>query len=631
MQCGWHGSLQDLLDAAESDLLDSLAKHYIAVFNQSPSSSQVDAWRDSLHILSRESQRLSGLLPEALGWTAVFEYELPREGGRRPDLVILTERSIVVIEFKEKEVPDQADIDQTSAYARDIESYHEESHGHEVIPILLPTRMTQDSIEETDGVRVISPHGLADLLVSLPCHNEVRIDPQKWIGSDYAPLPSLVEAARRIFRREPLPFIKRAQAARINEVVDHLVSVAEAASKKGERHLVLLTGVPGAGKTLVGLKFVYEHHFDSADGPYNQAVFLSGNGPLVEVLQYALKSTVFVQPMRDFIKQYGIKGGYPKEHVLVFDEAQRAWDADHVREKHGELVSEPDMLIQIGERLPGWAMILGLVGEGQEIHIGEEAGITQWNQAILKGHAAWHIHGPRRLRSDFGGASEFREEELLDLSTSLRTHLAEDVQEWIGCLLSGDIKTSAKLSTKMRYQGFYMYMTHSLEKAKEYATARYKGEPFKRYGLLASSKARNLPKYGVQNDFMTTRRLKVGQWYNDPPEEKDSCCSLTSVATEFACQGLELDLPIVCWGNDLWWQDDSWRTRRPSPLEKARDPHRLRLNAYRVLLSRGRDGFVIFMPPEQALMDTYYILLDAGVHGLPEAVAMVADRERRSS
>lgn len=145
-----------------------------------------------------------------------------------------------------------------------------------------------------------------------------------------------------------------------------------------------------------------------------------------------------------------------------------------------------------------------------------------------------------------------------------------------------------------------------------YVKDRYFGQEEKRYGLIASSKAKNLPNFGIHNEYNYTKNLRVGPWYNDPPSSFYSCCALRDVATEFSCQGLELDFPIICWGDDLLWNDASWKSRK-SRKGKAKDPHRLRLNNYRVLLTRGRDGFIIFVPPEESMEETYLALKMAGV------------------
>ncbi len=224
----------------------------------------------------------------------------------------------------------------------------------------------------------------------------------------------------------------------------------------------------------------------------------------------------------------------------------------------------------------------------------------------------------------------------LDLDQSLRSHVAEEVQEWVATLLNGTdatlvdgqtprfdanvIQKTQQLSKAIKEDGFVLYVTRDIELAKTYAQHRYIGEYDKRYGLLASSKAKCLHQFGINNDFQATRRLKEGPWFNDDPSSPYSCCQLDAVATEFASQGLELDLPIVCWGDDVRFVRGKWVT--PQTRSSAKDPHRLRINAYRVLLSRGRDGMVIFVPPIPALDETFALLVQAGCDVLSQDAPM---------
>jgi hypothetical protein len=205
-------------------------------------------------------------------------------------------------------------------------------------------------------------------------------------------------------------------------------------------------------------------------------------------------------------------------------------------------------------------------------------------------------------------------DEKLNLSASLRSHVAVHVQDWIAALLVGDTQQCAAIAPTITKQGFNLYVCRDLDIAKDYVRDRYGEELDKRYGLLASSKAKNLPRFGVQNGYEFTRRLRVGPWYNDEPSSPSSCCQLREVATEFSCQGLELDMPLIAWGDDLWW-DKEWKIK-PSGRSAAKDPGRLRTNSYRVLLSRGRDGIVVFVPQEPKLDSTHQILKRSGMNDL---------------
>lgn len=508
-----------------------------------------------------------------------------------------------------KDTIKQADLDQVAAYARDIKSYHSKSQDFHVIPVLIPT-MAVGKSQNFDGIYACSPDRLVQLIT--PWISDKReIELKEWLSGEYIPLPSLVSAAQKIYKNEELPHIRKANSAGIPEAVEALLELTSYAKANGKRILVLVTGVPGSGKTLLGLDYVHKVY----NGSEYKSIFLSGNGPLVEVLQHSLKNKTFVGPLRNFVLEYGIhQRGIPAENVIVFDEAQRAWDNNQVKEKHRINKSEPDLIIEIADSIPDWTILLGLVGEGQEINTGEEAGITQWEKAINHSSEAWEVICPPKLESIFERNCEVKTFDAFDLNVSLRSHLADDVSNWVAALLNEDIEAARDLAMLVQSQGFHMYITRDINRGKNYCRYLYEGSPTKRYGLVCSSKANNLKKNGIDNSFETTRRLRVGPWYNEPSEHPDSCCQFLHVATEFSCQGLELDLPIVCWGDDLHWQDDRWQTSQRST--RLINPHQIRLNSYRVLLTRGRDGFIVYLPDDRNLDETFKLLLSAGLNKL---------------
>jgi hypothetical protein len=588
-----------------------------------PALSQVVAWQDCYSILQKAFAHPTDISPESDNWTLVFEYELPRERGRRPDVVVLADKTIIVLEFKGFAYPDTAFIDQVDAYARDLHHYHAASHEYPVIPVLVLTE-SKEPLQKVDNVWVVGPDDLPELISTLvePRYGS-PIDSAAWIAADYEPLPSLVTAARMLFENEPLPQIKRAQSAGVPDTIAALAAIGEQAIAQHEMHLALVCGVPGAGKTLVGLQLAYNYYAGESRGD-RSAVFLSGNGPLVKVLQHALKNSVFVQDVHGFLKQYGgDKDRLPKEHIWIYDEAQRAWDAERVREKRGHATSEPEDFVRLGERKETGAFLVGLIGEGQEIHLGEEAGLGQWNEAIRRSNQPWVVHCPSHVAGVFKAASRVEASEHLNLTVSLRTHLAEDLQTWVTQLLDGQIDAARETSKRVLAKGFDMYVTRDLDAAVNYVRRRYEGQLDKRFGLLASSKAKNLSQYGIMNDYNYTKNMKEGPWYNDPPDSRFSCCQLRDVATEFSCQGLELDFPIIAWGDDVWWTGRAWASR-PQPRSKAHDPHRLRINSYRVLLTRGRDGFVVFVPPETVHDRTYLGLTMAGTSPLRSPIVVMS-------
>jgi DUF2075 family protein len=208
--------------------------------------------------------------------------------------------------------------------------------------------------------------------------------------------------------------------------------------------------------------------------------------------------------------------------------------------------------------------------------------------------------------------------QLLDLTLSLRTHRASNLAIWVGLMLQGELEAARQsVDTLVDPAGgsYELYVTRDIEAAKAHVRNRYSGSRDGRFGLIASAKAKNLERHGVQNSFLDTRKTRVGPWYESEPSDSLSCCRLEAVVTEFGCQGLELDFTILGWGDDFIWDSTGWRSTSRS--KGVRDAHRLRTNAYRVLLTRGRDGVCIFVPPEAHMDQTYDALLSAGVRALP--------------
>jgi len=611
--CGWSGTIHKFLSLTKADWLIALKEHNLRCMNCPADQSQLLAWDHEFDLLTKELKHVLQVKPVLGTYTIIFEYELPRERGRRPDLIILG-TSIFVLEFKDYAKILQAHVDQVSAYARDLKHYHAGSQESTVLPILVLAR-AKDLKTRDDDVIIVSPDGIKDVFsIESEAETGKLIDPNKWITAEYSPLPSLIQAARTIWNKQPLPQIKRALSAGIPQTIAELIKIAQDAQSKNELHLALVTGVPGAGKTLVGIQLVYENHLDTSD-LRNNAVFLSGNGPLVKVLQHALKNSIFVQDVHGFLKDYGgSTAKVPHEHIWVYDEAQRAWDADRVNEKRGHAISEPEDFLKLAERMNSWALMVALIGEGQEIHLGEESGLPQWNDALSVMKKPWTVHCPEKIVKHFTGQVKVEKSSVLDLSITLRSHLAEDVAQWITAMLEGNLQQARSLAQRVASQGFDVYLTTDINVATQYVKERYQGQEDKRYGLLASSKAKNLPAWGIHNEFNYTKNMREGPWYNDPPSSFNSCCALRDVATEFSCQGLELDFPIVCWGNDFTW-DGVWKSP-PAKRSKAKDPHQLRVNSYRVLLTRGRDGFIVFVPNEIAMRSTYEALKEAGVREL---------------
>ena len=610
------GRLQDFLPNAES--------------------SQVRAWDESIPKLQREVGESLDAHERAAGYSAILEYELPLE-FRRPDVLLLVGSAVIVLELKGKEVPSQADLDQTAAYARDLRAYHRDCDGRPVYAVVVPTR-AKGYAGERGGVHIAGPDAIDALIANFAdARDRPPLSADAFLQADaYRPLPTLVQAARELFTTGTLRDIWRARA-NTDPAVNQIETIVRGAADAKRRRLILLTGVPGAGKTLVGLRLAHAHYLDDlavvregGQKPTAPAVFLSGNGPLVQVLQYQMKKAggdgkAFVRDVKGYVKTYSSRrSAVPPEHVLIFDEAQRSWDAEMVAAKgHTDSnLSEAELFVQFAERIPEWCTIVGLIGTGQEIHLGEEGGLELWRKAVegSGSPADWEVHGPPQLTDLFRDSTvPFIPSPQLTLDAEIRFHLAKDVHPFVDALLRGDADVARQHVAHLAGHDFHLRMTRSLDVAKAYLRERYAEHKLARFGLVASSRDRDLIHFGVRNDFNWTKNVKVGPWYVDGDGSPVSCRQLEEVVTEFAAQGLELDAALLCWGTDLIRRGGRWSTTRARGYKKGsnvRDPFKLRLNAYRVLLTRGRDGTVIFLPPIDALDETWEYLRKAGISDL---------------
>lgn len=631
---GWSSTFPTFRETPAPYIRDALAR-----FVDDASLQQLNAWDESIGPLQLEVGEVLGHDPRASDYSAILEYQLPLE-HRRPDVILLIGGAVLVLEFKGKARPELADLDQASAYARDLRAYHRECANRPVSAALVLTR-ARGRMGSSGGVSIVgidAIDGLADdLRVDVavpPVSRSAFLDP-----AAYRPLPTLVEAARELMESGTLRRIERADA-HTRPTLEYLTEVAHEAARTRTRHLVLLSGLPGTGKTLVGLQLAHARFLDDlaiarvGGKPTAPAVYLSGNGPLVEVLQYELRSAggggrAFVRAVKAYVETYSRHPeAVPPEHVLIFDEAQRAFDAEQVRATHKDGPmdnrSEPDHFVEFAERIPEWCVVVGLIGSGQEIHVGEEAGIGQWKSAIenARDPQSWTIHTPADVANLFSTLPNRRVEPRLHLTAELRYHLASDVHRFVSTLLDHPSDPSlGDISTELESDGYHLRLTRSLEAAKNYLRQRYADSPERRFGMIASSRDSTLASFGVPNDWNATKLVRPGPWFgegDDDPRGR-SCRALRTCVTEFGCQGLELDAALLAWGTDFVLKDGRWSNgfaKRYQRASQIKDPLQLRMNAYRVLLTRARDATIVFVPPIPVLDETYAALLSAGFRSL---------------
>jgi len=438
---------------------------------------------------------------------------------------------------------------------------------------------------------------------------------------------TIVEAAERLYENHDVREISHSYAENLGKTTDMLKAAIVDAKTKEKHVICFVTGVPGAGKTLTGLNVVHDPSIRSRRGP--SGIFLSGNGPLVKIIREALirnqrkkgqrrqdvehEVSTFIQNVHTFLRYHRDNpSALPHEHVVVFDEAQRAWNRRHMKRKRGIDISEPSQLLEVMERLPDWAVIVALVGGGQEIFLGE-AGLEEWGNARLETKKKWSIvaspevlaggasvAGHRLFRDGVPPRVDFKAEPLAHLKVSVRSHRAQFIAEWVNDLLSPD---AAQAFTKFPGgEEFPIVMTRSLDTARTWLRRRSQGDPFKRCGLVTTSEDQRLRAYGLENSSAFRIDYPFEKWFLEGPDDVRSSFALEVSATEFECQGLELDWVGVCWGGDLvpnengdGWEYRKFRGTRWQRCRSEEERSYIR-NRYRVLLTRARSGMIVWVP-----------------------------------
>jgi hypothetical protein len=629
---GWASGIPTFVGTPKATILAALI-----AFLPDASPEQVRAWEQSIALLQETLGAATRSLPSIAVGFIILEYELPME-TRRPDVVLLLPGCTVAVEFKGRSAPRDADIDQAHAYGRDLRGYHA-ACADQAVHAVLGLVGAPGAVGERRGVHIVGARGLPGLIVSFAGTQGGMVTTlADFLSPDaYRPLPTLVQAARELFFHGTLRRVRLAAAA-TDAAADTASQIIHDAARTRTRRLILLSGVPGAGKTLVGLRLVHAHFVDDLAAvrngarPTALAVFLSGNGPLVQVLQYELRGAggggrTFVRGVKDYVARYERNPGLvPPEHVLIFDEAQRAYDAAMVAEKHRQdgamSRSEPEHFIEFAGRIPDWCAVVGLIGGGQEIHKGEEGGLVQWARAIAASpeRDRWVVHAPPALTDAFQRL-RLEAEDSLSLDVSLRSHLARDLHHFVAGLVGREPAPpvgQAALAAKLASDGHDLTITRNLETAADYLRTRYADQADARFGLVASSRDRALARQGVPNDFQSTKRINFGPWYGDEEDARsgESCRLLQSCVTEFGAQGLELDAALIAWGTDFRLDNGKWSIASMARYQNrgapVRDPWQLRANAYRVLLTRARDVSVVFVPPLAELDETFGYLRASG-------------------
>jgi len=623
-------TISNFLDSSPEKILGILALNNQFSLEQT----QRDAWLIEIEVLKEilPSYRNNGSL--------YLEFSIPRM-SQRIDAVVLIGSVIFILEFKvgEKEYTSYA-IDQVMDYALDLKNFHETSHEQFIAPILIATKAKSvpaiisttpqnDKLLTPIKSNVVSLKDVIDNTLKF-CEG-AQIDRRLWEEGHYRPTPTIIEAAMALYNHHSVTDISRSDASAINlsQTSDEISNIIKYSKSKARKSICFVTGVPGAGKTLVGLH-IATTHFDKSNDLYS--VFLSGNGPLVSILREALardkvkrekekgvrvkkgeamsEVKMFIQNVHNFRDDCLVDiTSAPIEHVALFDEAQRAWNVEQTsnfmkRKKNRPNFnqSEPEFLISCLDRHKDWAVVVCLVGGGQEINTGE-AGISEWINSLQTTFKEWDVYISSRLQDSEYNAGEtltklnarsnVKYNDALHLSVSMRSFRAENVLLLIKQLLDIDVDEAKKTLQNIK-SNYPIVITRDLSKAKQWLKEQARGT--ERYGIVVSSQAERLRPHSI---FVKSPMDPI-HWFLDGKDDVRSSYYLEDVATEFHVQGLELDWVCVTWDADFRYTKNGWEHwsfvgNRWNKIRKEERKNYLK-NAYRVLLTRARQGMVIVIP-----------------------------------
>lgn len=632
MKAFYSNSITDFIDDDTDKIIGTLThKSGLAGFYQQLRT-QTLSWKTEIELLK---DVLSSILNKISDKEAgiLLEYPIARR-GKRIDIVLIIKGIIIVIEFKNgKNTFDSQDEEQLLDYCLDLRDFHKESKGKIIVPILLVqgiaempivTEIQNQSIQSIVYASSTSLGVLLEKILSAYISND-SMHFLDWENSEYEPTPTIIEAAQALYAGKSVKAISRSHAGtknltRTSNAVIDAIKYARANNKKV---ICFITGVPGAGKTLAGLDIAHHEELQTKDGAL--ATFLSGNAPLIKVLREALardayqrlkendttrkkeqeRVIAFIENVHRFIDEYFLeKDKAPGTKVVIFDEAQRAWNAEQSKRKFDRDFSEPEMMFEIMNRHQDWAVVVALIGGGQEINTGE-SGLREWGDNIINKFQDWEVYISPELKvgnHSTGNLTLFEhiplnikvnENKDLHLDVSIRAYKAEELSNWVNQVLLNNPLVASEIFAESLSE-YKIVITRKLSDARQWLRKNCKGT--RRMGLVASSGGRRLVAEGLE----VKTELDAANWFLNSKNDVRSSYYLELPATEFSIQGLELDWVGVSWDLDLRRSDSDWDVKSFKGTVwqnvNSNEKRTYVLNKYRVLLTRAREGMVIFVP-----------------------------------
>ncbi|WP_242133397.1 DNA/RNA helicase domain-containing protein [Aestuariivivens marinum] len=571
--------------------------------HESFSKGQIISWNKSIDLIRNIFEK------DNPNWHIFFEFLIPLSSGKRPDIILTNGVNIFIIEVKNKSEYTTADLDQITGYKLDLEFYHSTAKNFEFHPVLLLLR-ADDMYGTCNSITIVSPDKLKTLL--LQNYQEfLMIHPKSLNDGVFKPVPGIMEYAKDIFKNKEIQTIEKGCFENSHLIISELSEIIKRSEESKEHSVVFISGAPGTGKSAIGLKTCFDHN----------GLYVSKNRQFADNLKKEIGSEGNIKTNHNFITEYSKSDRVPDWNVVVLDEAQRLWRKGKMSYYFGLEMAESELLVKkfISKE---WCVLVVLIGNGQEIGSDESCDFYIWKDAMESSNKKWNVYGAGKVKWEFhrGKMINYHDRPSFNLTNSFRNFKTPNFPKFVDNLLDHHSGINSILFNSLKSQysklkkgGLKILITRNYDKALEYCRERYQDRPNSFCTLTSSASYINdLEDLNFQNsivyDYNKSSKLEINDYLNNNGKIAENE-KISFPLSEYSSIGFELQMPIVIWGLDYLWYHGSWNFDFETSIFGNTY---LRVNTYRILLTRGRDGVVLFFPPVWNFNNTYEFFKELG-------------------
>lgn len=568
------------------------------------SKGQIIAWEESINLLKGIFSK------DNPNWKIIFEFPIPMSSGKRPDILLLNGVTVFLIEIKNKKQYTLADLNQIKGYDLDLTFYHSAAKNFKISPILILLKNNNLELED-DEILVVSKDKLKNILLK-NYEEYLFVNPDSLFDGEFKPIPSITEYAKSVFQNTQIKNVEIPEIKASIELNEEILTIYNEVKNNNKKGIIFINGEAGTGKSAIGLSSAYNLN----------GLYVTKNRQFYEHLSNELGSHTNIKTSHNFVKEYLNNPKKPNWDVVIFDEAQRFFSDYKMRSYFNEDRSEQEVVLDFFSEKE-WCLVIVLIGVGQEIGFGEYSDLDIWKKALNSSLSSWNVYGTKSTKKMLGHfyKSNFHERNKFDLYYSFRNLRSSSYPDFVNTLLDfeGDFQSIKFKKLKQEYDvlrgnGFNILITRKFDSSINYCKNRFGNTP-NAFCTLSSSQGyidyeqlnsenSELFKCGYENSV----KIDVNDYLKNNALNSDNhYYSLT----EYSSIGFEVEMPIVIWGFDFLWYKNCWNYDFE---RKITGGAYLRKNTYRVFLTRGRNGLVLFFPPTWEFDNTFNLFKELGVN-----------------